>query len=240
MRKASKTKRPAARQNHARRRAAAPRRPRVRHKSFRPLPELQLIYDTAPVGLAFLTPDCRYLQVNQRLTEICGISVADHIGRSVRETVPQVADQVDKIVQTLLRTGEPITGIELNGQRADKLNAEHVWNTNWHPLKDRAGHIVGINVVAEEITERKRVEAVLAAREKALRESEARFRELADNMNQFAWTADPTGWRYWFNKRWHDYAGTTLEEMKGWGWQKLHHPDHVERVSSRMKQSFAS
>ena len=36
-------------------------------------PELQLIYDaTAPVGLAFLTPDCRYLQVNQRLTEICG------------------------------------------------------------------------------------------------------------------------------------------------------------------------
>jgi len=44
-------------------------------------PELELIYDTAPIGLAFLTPDCRYLKINQRLTEICGISVADHIGR---------------------------------------------------------------------------------------------------------------------------------------------------------------
>ena len=39
-------------------------------------PELNWIYDTAPIGLAFLTPDCRYLQINQRLTEICGISVA--------------------------------------------------------------------------------------------------------------------------------------------------------------------
>jgi hypothetical protein len=38
-----------------------------------PRPELQLIYDTAPVGLAFLTPDCHYVQINQRLTEICGI-----------------------------------------------------------------------------------------------------------------------------------------------------------------------
>jgi PAS domain S-box-containing protein len=82
-------------------------------------PELQLLYETAPVGLAFLSPDCRYLQINKRLTEICGISVADHIGRSVRDTVPQVADQVEHIVQTILRTGEPITGIEVNGQRPD-------------------------------------------------------------------------------------------------------------------------
>src|SRR5215475_12354237 len=94
-----------------------------------PLPELQLIYDTAPVGLAFLTPDCRYVQINQRLTEICGMSIADHIGRSVRETVPQVADDVERIVQAILRTGEPVTGIEVRGQRTDKSNADHVWIT---------------------------------------------------------------------------------------------------------------
>lgn len=202
------------------------------------LPELQLIYDTAPVGLAFLTLDCRYLQINQRLTEICGISVADHIGRSVRETVPQVADQVEKLIQAIVRTGEPITGVEVRGQRADKLNADHIWITNWHPLKDPEGRIVGVNVVAEDITERKRAEAVLAASENALRESEKRFRELADNIDQFAWTADTDGRRYWYNKRWHDYAGTTLEEMQGFGWQKLHHPDHLERVVQGIRKSF--
>jgi len=44
---------------------------RQNRQLYERLPELQLIYDTAPVGLAFLTLDCRYLQINQRLTEIC-------------------------------------------------------------------------------------------------------------------------------------------------------------------------
>jgi len=205
---------------------------------YEQLPDLQLIYDTAPVGLAFLTRDCRYVQINKRLTEICGISVEDHIGRSVRETVPQVADQVESIVQAVIHRGVPVTGIEVQGQRADKLNTDRVWTTSWYPWKGRDGSIVGVNVVAEDITERKRAEAVLAASEKALRESEARFRELADNISQFAWTADRSGWIYWYNKRWHDYTGTTLEEMQGWGWQKVHHPDHVDRVVERIRQCF--
>src|SRR6516225_9639858 len=132
-------------------------------------PELRLIYNTAPVGLAYLTPDCRYVQINQRLTEICGISVADHIGRTVRETVPQVAEQVEKLIQTIVDTGKPITGVEVRGQRVDRLNADHVWITNWHPSMNSEGKVVGVNVVAEDITERKRAEAVLAASQKALR-----------------------------------------------------------------------
>ncbi len=136
-----------------------------------------------------------------------------------------------KYRSAILRTGESITGIEVNGQRPDGGNAERVWVTNWHPLKAADGGILGVNVVAEEITERKRAEAALAA-------SETRFRELADNMSQFAWTADAQGSTYWYNKRWHDYAGTTLEEMQGWGWQKVHHPDHVDRVVVDMRQCF--
>src|SRR5215469_10045930 len=201
-------------------------------------PELQLIYDTAPVGLAYLTTDFRYVQINQRLTEICGISIADHIGRTVRETVPQVAEQVEKLIQTIVDTGKPITGVEVRGQRVDKLNADHVWITNWHPSMNSEGKVVGVNVVAEDITERKRAEAVLAASQKALRESEARFRELADSISQFAWTADNSGQRYWFNKRWLDYTGTTLEEVQGWGWQKFHHPHHVDRVIEGVQRCF--
>src|SRR5262249_59562782 len=88
------------------------------------------------------------------------------------------------------------------------------------------------------LTERKSAEAVLVAKDNALRESETRFRELADNISQFAWTADAKGWRYWYNKRWHDYTGTTLEDMQGWGWQKVHHPKHVDRVVQRIRQTF--
>jgi PAS domain S-box-containing protein len=132
-------------------------------------PRLQLVYQTAPVGLAFLSTDCRYLMINQHLTEICGISVADHIGRTVRQTVPQVAEQVERIVQEIIRTGEPITGVEVNGQRPDGTNVERVWVTYWHPLKSGNGEVVGINVAAEEITERKRADAERAAMQERLR-----------------------------------------------------------------------
>jgi PAS domain S-box-containing protein len=138
-------------------------------------PEFRLLYETAPVGLAFLTPDCRYQLINRHLCEICGLSVDDHIGRSVRETVPQVAEQVENIVQAILRTGNSITGIEVSGQRPDGGNADRVWITNWYPLIATDGSILGINVASEEITERKRMEAALAA-------SEAKSRELADSL----------------------------------------------------------
>src|SRR5579862_9458594 len=89
--------------------------------------ELQLIYNTAPIGLAFLSPDCRYVMINEHLTEICGISIANHIGRSVRETVPQVADQVEQLVAAILRSGEPVTGVEVCGQRPDGSNKDRIW-----------------------------------------------------------------------------------------------------------------
>ena len=133
-----------------------------------PQPALQLIYDTAPIGLAFLSPDCRYIHINQRLTEICGISVDGHLGRTVRECVPALASSVEEIVRSILETGEPATGIEVAAQRAD-LSEERFWITYWHPLRGPAGNIVGINVAAEEITERKRAEAALLFNERELR-----------------------------------------------------------------------
>ncbi|WP_024519839.1 ATP-binding protein [Bradyrhizobium sp. Tv2a-2] len=120
-------------------------------------PALQLIYDTAPIGLACLSPDCRYLQINQRLTEICGISVEDHLGRFVRDCVPGLADAVEEIVRSIMATGEPVIGIEVAGQRADQIE-ERSWITYWHPLRASSGEIVAVNVAAEEITERKRAE----------------------------------------------------------------------------------
>jgi PAS domain S-box-containing protein len=163
-------------------------------------PALQLVYDTAPIGLAVLSPDCRYLQINQRLTEICGVSVEDHLGRSVRDCVPALADAVEGIVRSIMSTGEPVAGIEVTSQRTD-ITEDRWWVTYWHPLRDPIGEIIGVNVAAEEITERKRAEAVLVTSDKALRESELRFRELADHISQFAWTADAKGWIYWYNKR---------------------------------------
>ena len=195
-----------------------------------PQPALQLIYDTAPIGLACLSPDCRYLQINQRLTEICGISVEDHLGRTVRDCVPGLADAVEGIVRSIMETGDPVTGIEVAGQRADQTE-ERFWITYWHPLRSPRGDIVGINVAAEEITERKRAEAALLA-------SERRFHTLADSIPQLVWMAETGGKIFWFNSRWHEYTGMPVEEIGSPDWQGILSPASLEEARSRWAQAL--
>ncbi len=70
----------------------------------------------------------------------------------------------------------------------------------------------------------------LKAAEAALRESEEKFRLLADAMPQLAWAAHADGAIYWYNKRWYEYTGTTPEQMLGWGWQSVHDPKSLPAV----------
>ena len=82
-----------------------------------------------------------------------------------------------------------------------------------------------------------------AARKQAeneLRAEESRFRTLANAIPQFAWMADASGARYWFNQRWLDYTGIPLEELTGWDWRQVHHPDHVDRVIQLIRESCAT
>ncbi|HEX8279816.1 MAG TPA: PAS domain S-box protein, partial [Chthoniobacterales bacterium] len=84
-----------------------------------------------------------------------------------------------------------------------------------------------------DITERKEHEA-------AMHESEARFRQLADAIPQLAWMAKPDGWIFWYNQRWHEFTGTTPEEMEGWGWQSVHDPKELPRIIDNWKAALAS
>src|SRR5580692_11360784 len=204
----------------------------VRDVRFPQQPALQLIYDTAPIGLAFLSPDCRYLQINQRLTEICGISVEDHLGHSVRDCVPALADAVEGIVRSIMDTGEPVIGIEVAGQRVDQTE-ERFWLTYWHPLRSPAGEIIGVNVAAEEVTERKRAEAALQA-------SERQFHTLADSIPQLVWMADATGKIYWFNNHWHEYTGTTPGNAGSHDWQAILAPASLLDARDRWASALQS
>ncbi len=84
---------------------------------------------------------------------------------------------------------------------------------------------------------RRQIHARVIAEEE-LRGGEERFRDLANNISQFAWMADHNGSIFWYNQRWFDYTGTTLEEMAGWGWEKVHHPDHRQRVVDKIARCF--
>src|SRR5690348_9744226 len=71
------------------------------------------------------------------------------------------------------------------------------------------------------------LEERVAERTEELRESESQFRSLANSIPQLAWMTHPDGSIFWYNQRWYDYTGTTFEEVKGWDWKAVHHPDYV-------------
>ena len=69
---------------------------------------------------------------------------------------------------------------------------------------------------------------------------EAGARELLDALPQLAWIAEAGGDIVWYNTPWYRYTGTTLAEMRGWGWRQVHHPDHAEAVTAKYRASMAT
>ncbi|HYE14235.1 MAG TPA: PAS domain S-box protein [Pyrinomonadaceae bacterium] len=93
-------------------------------------------------------------------------------------------------------------------------------------ILDERGRPAGMRGVTMDISGR-------VAAEAGLRESEERFRSLADAMPQIVWTARPDGHTDYFNRRWFEYTGQTPEQTRGWGWQPALHPDDAERSLRR-------
>jgi PAS domain S-box-containing protein len=82
--------------------------------------------------------------------------------------------------------------------------------------------------------------AKIQKRDSALQESERQFRTLADSIPQLARMADPDGNLFWYNQRWYRYTGATPEEMMGWGWQSVHHPEVLPQVREKWRISLAT
>ncbi len=76
--------------------------------------------------------------------------------------------------------------------------------------------------------------------ERAIKESEERFRQMANSIPQLAWIAQGDGYIFWYNQRWYDYTGTTPEQMAGWGWQVVHDPEILPEVLKQWKDSIAT
>lgn len=132
--------------------------------------ELEAIYRTAPIGLCVLDDELRFVRINDRLAEINGVAPDAHIGRTVREVLPGLADEVEPLLRRVLETGQSIVDVEITGETPAQPGVERTWLESWHPLHDKGGRVVGINIVAQEVTERKEAE-------QAAKDIEARYRQ---------------------------------------------------------------
>ena len=86
---------------------------------------------------------------------------------------------------------------------------------------------------------RDQMESICLAEARA-RNLQERFEAMANSIPQLAWMAKPDGWIFWYNRRWHEYCGTTEAEMLGWGWQNVQDPAELPRVMETWQAALNS
>lgn len=136
----------------------------------RQLAEIEAIYQCAPVGLSVLDADLRFVRINQRLAEINGIPVEAHIGHTMRELLPDLADATEQRLRPVLKTGNPCLSVEISGCTPAQPGVQRTWLESFLPLND-GDRIIGINIVCEEITDHKRIETERQKAEEFLRQA---------------------------------------------------------------------
>ncbi|MEO6093080.1 MAG: PAS domain S-box protein [Novosphingobium sp.] len=184
--------------------------------------------DDAIVGKSL---DGTILSWNGAAERIFGYAAQEIIGKSIRTLIPPDRQAEEDAIIASVSRGERVPTFETIRLRKDGTTVPIAVTVS--PVRDGEGRIVAASKIARDITSIKHVRAQLD-------DSEERFRLLADNMSQLAWIADETGSISWYNRRWFDFTGTTLEQMLGWGWTKVHHPDHLDRVTRRWEANIAS
>ena len=126
------------------------------------LREIEAVYDTAPVGLAFLDETLRYRRVNRRLADINGVPVEEHIGKRTGEVIPEMANKVEPILDQIMQTGQPVEDVEIEGSAPTDPDDPRVWLCSYVPSLDDDGRPLGVSMVVRDITDRKRTERELA------------------------------------------------------------------------------
>ena len=140
----------------------------------RQLAEIDLVYNTTPVGLSFVDTNLRYVRINKCLAEINGRTIADHIGRTVREAIPEIADMVEPIYRQVLATQTPVLDLEVKAETLQQPGVVRDLQVSFYPVSDESGTLLGVSSVVAEITDRNQAKRVI-------QQSEAIFRRLLES-----------------------------------------------------------
>ncbi|KAM3101013.1 PAS domain-containing protein [Phormidesmis sp. 146-12] len=196
---------------------------RQKQTAYQRLAEIDAIYATAPIGLCFVDPDLRFVRINDRLAEINGTPAEAHIGRTLREILPEMADSLEPLYHQVMQTGIPLENFEARGTNASQPGVERDWLVSLYPLKAIDDTVLGVNVVVYEITESKQAQA-------ALSQTNSILRSVIEDSSDIIFVKDTQGRYVVVNPTAAHWLNTTVDAMLGRSDFELFPSDVAERI----------
>jgi PAS domain S-box-containing protein len=192
-----------------------------RHRAEMARAHLAAIFESA--GDAVISKDLtgRVLSWNSGAEQLFGYSAEEMIGVPIMRIVPEDLSYEEEEILERMRAGERVERLET--ERLTKDSRRVPVSVTVSPIRDDSGRVIGASKIARDITQRR-------SALRALEQSEARFRALADNAPMLIWRADAFNRGVWFNRYWLEFTGRSMEEELAEPWRKSVHPDDVHRV----------
>lgn len=191
-----------------------------------------LILETMAEGVVTIDREGRFFSANAAAERILGVSRRELIGLSVMEPpFRRFALDGEPWGQQppLTEVAAANNHIFHNEYVIERRDGSRVTiSRNITALRTPDGALLGFVSTLSDITEQQRMEA-------SLRDSEERFRAVANLVPDLLWDSEPDGSSNWYNQRWLEYTGQSLVEASGWGWTDAIHPDD-RAVSARRYQ----
>ena len=192
-------------------------------KRFRTLSE------TIPHMIWAASPDGRKYFFNKFFLDYTGFTFEELENEGWHKVIFPVDLEREKALwREILKTGEDLT--------IEKRVRHHSGEYRWHisrgiAQRNNEGDIIGWIGTSTEIDDQKKVTEALA-------KAEEQLRTFVNSIQNLAWIADSNGWIYWYNQRWYDFTGSTLEDLQGKGWKNVQHPDYVEKVEKFTNEAW--
>ncbi|HEY9873640.1 MAG TPA: response regulator, partial [Candidatus Obscuribacterales bacterium] len=161
-----------------------------------------------------LDREWRYSFVNDRVAEVVGIPKEELLGKNIWEMFPDLVGS------------EFYTQVHRTQTEQTVIRFEYCY-LPWHRWFENRVYpfAEGVTILVTDITDRKQAE-------KTLRESEERFRNMADNAPVMVWVTDTTGYCNYLSKSWYEFTGQTEETGLGFGWINAVHPEDRDRAKN--------